>query len=115
MDSDRVLVLDAGRMVEFDEPHTLLQNESGLFSSMVKMTGKSMANNLREMARIASEMRRNKDHRFDNKKAQLRDLQGSFINTPRAGERILEDADHGSDYDSAAESGDDDAAPATEL
>lgn len=53
MDSDRVLVLDAGRLIEFDEPHVLLQDEQGLFFSMVKMTGKSMASNLHEMARLA--------------------------------------------------------------
>jgi len=59
MDADRVLVLDAGRVIEFDEPHLLLDNENGLFSSMVKMTGKGMAQNLREMAKIAYDNRRN--------------------------------------------------------
>lgn len=57
MDSDRVLVLDAGRVVEFDEPYSLLQNDTGLFSTMVRMTGKSMANNLREMARLAHDIK----------------------------------------------------------
>ncbi len=59
MDADRVLVLDAGRVIEFDEPHLLLQNENGLFASMVQMTGKGMANNLKEMAQIAYDNRRN--------------------------------------------------------
>ncbi len=59
MDADRVLVLDAGKVIEFDEPHLLLQNENGLFASMVKMTGKGMANNLKEMAQIAYDNRRN--------------------------------------------------------
>ena len=88
MDSDRVLVLDAGRIIEFDEPYTLLQNEQGLFASMVRMTGKSMANNLKEMARIAHEMRLTTDVEFN--RAQLRDLQGSFINSPRR-ESIIEE------------------------
>lgn len=60
MDSDRVLVLDAGRVVEFDEPHSLLQNENSVFSSMVKMTGKGMAQNLKEMAKLAYDNKRNK-------------------------------------------------------
>jgi ABC-type proline/glycine betaine transport system ATPase subunit len=59
MDADRVLVLDAGRVIEFDEPHLLLQNENGLFASMVQMTGKGMANTLKEMAQIAYDNRRN--------------------------------------------------------
>ncbi|CAG9854243.1 unnamed protein product [Phyllotreta striolata] len=46
MDSDKVLVMDAGRAVEFDHPHTLLQNESGIFYSLVQQTGKATAKNL---------------------------------------------------------------------
>ena len=89
MDSDRVLVLDAGQLIEFDEPYVLLQNEGGLFANMVKMTGKSMAHNLREMARIAHDVRYFKgDSEFN--RTQLRDLQGSFINTPRT-ERTIDE------------------------
>ncbi|XP_054723461.1 ATP-binding cassette sub-family C member 4-like isoform X2 [Uloborus diversus] len=53
MDSDRVLVLDAGEVKEFDEPYTLLQNRNSLFSNMVQMTGPGMAQQLREIARTA--------------------------------------------------------------
>ncbi|XP_035217642.1 multidrug resistance-associated protein 4-like isoform X2 [Stegodyphus dumicola] len=53
MDSDRVLVLDAGEVKEFDEPYTLLQNRNSLFSHMVQMTGPGMAQQLREVARVA--------------------------------------------------------------
>ncbi len=35
MDSDRVLVLDDGRVAEFDSPSTLLSRD-GIFASMVK-------------------------------------------------------------------------------
>ncbi|XP_053167408.1 ATP-binding cassette sub-family C member 2-like isoform X2 [Hemicordylus capensis] len=38
MDSDRVLILDSGRIAEFDTPHGLLQ-QKGLFHQMVSDTG----------------------------------------------------------------------------
>ncbi|GJQ84115.1 hypothetical protein Trydic_g12088 [Trypoxylus dichotomus] len=43
MDSDKVLVMDAGAMVEFDHPYILLQNEDGFLYGMVQKTGKTMA------------------------------------------------------------------------
>jgi len=36
MDSDRVLVLDGGRIAEFDSPKSLLQKEGGQFKAMVE-------------------------------------------------------------------------------
>ncbi|KAJ8916764.1 hypothetical protein NQ315_013969 [Exocentrus adspersus] len=50
MDSDRVLVMDAGTAKEFDEPFKLLQNSEGIFYSMVQQTGKSMAETLYKIA-----------------------------------------------------------------
>uniref|UniRef100_A0A0U9HVH0 Putative ABCC protein n=1 Tax=Chrysomela populi TaxID=154003 RepID=A0A0U9HVH0_CHRPP len=50
MDSDKVLVMDAGRCVEFDHPHLLLQNENGVFHSLVMQTGRSTAKNLMAIA-----------------------------------------------------------------
>ncbi|XP_028129811.2 probable multidrug resistance-associated protein lethal(2)03659 [Diabrotica virgifera virgifera] len=50
MDSDKVLVMDAGSAVEFNHPHILLQNTEGIFCSLVKQTGKSMAENLCKIA-----------------------------------------------------------------
>ncbi|XP_043503586.1 probable multidrug resistance-associated protein lethal(2)03659 isoform X2 [Polistes fuscatus] len=50
MDSDRILVMDAGRAVEFDHPHILLQNGKGYLSSMVKETGHVMAEALTAIA-----------------------------------------------------------------
>lgn len=46
MDSDKVLVMDAGRAVEFDHPHKLLQNHEGVFYGLVMQTGVGMAENL---------------------------------------------------------------------
>lgn len=52
MDSDKVLVMDAGRMIEFDHPHLLL--EAGKhFKGMVEQTGPSMTAQLCEVARQA--------------------------------------------------------------
>ncbi|XP_077987383.1 ATP-binding cassette sub-family C member 4-like [Glandiceps talaboti] len=46
MDSDRILVLDEGRVVEFDEPHLLLQNPDGHLHKLVQQMGERDANKL---------------------------------------------------------------------
>ncbi|XP_072399246.1 probable multidrug resistance-associated protein lethal(2)03659 [Diabrotica undecimpunctata] len=46
MDCDKVLVMDAGKNVEFDHPHDLLQDTKGIFYSLVMKTGKATAKNL---------------------------------------------------------------------
>ncbi|XP_031850164.1 putative multidrug resistance-associated protein lethal(2)03659 isoform X2 [Nomia melanderi] len=51
MDSDRILVMDAGCAVEFDAPHVLLQKSTGFLKSMVGETGPAMAEALKEIAR----------------------------------------------------------------
>ena len=39
IDSDRILVMDSGKGVEFDHPHNLLSEQEGFFSKMVDATG----------------------------------------------------------------------------
>ncbi|KAJ8960745.1 hypothetical protein NQ318_020038 [Aromia moschata] len=51
MDSDKVLVMDAGNVMEFDHPHVLLQNSEGIFYDMVRNTGAAMADTLRTIAK----------------------------------------------------------------
>ncbi|XP_066999504.1 ATP-binding cassette sub-family C member 4 [Anabrus simplex] len=53
MDSDMVLVMDAGTMVEYDHPFLLLQNQSGYFYNLVQETGKTMAEQLQSVAEQA--------------------------------------------------------------
>ncbi|GAM21228.1 hypothetical protein SAMD00019534_044030 [Acytostelium subglobosum LB1] len=51
MDSNRIMVLDAGRISEFDTPHNLLQNTDGLLSWLVDETGPQNSQVLRKMAK----------------------------------------------------------------
>ncbi|XP_003699343.2 putative multidrug resistance-associated protein lethal(2)03659 isoform X2 [Megachile rotundata] len=57
MDSDRILVMDAGSAVEFDAPHILIQKSSGYLKSMINETGPATAEVLREVARQTYENR----------------------------------------------------------
>lgn len=41
MDSDRVLVLDDGRVAEYDTPERLLQMNDGIFKGMVEKSRES--------------------------------------------------------------------------
>ncbi|XP_054470688.1 ATP-binding cassette sub-family C member 4-like [Anoplopoma fimbria] len=51
IDCDRILVLDAGRIEEYDEPYVLLQNQEGLFYQMVQQTGRAEATSLLHAAK----------------------------------------------------------------
>ena len=50
MDYDVVVVMDKGRCVEFGPPHSLLQNDDGIFTSFVEATGPESASELRRIA-----------------------------------------------------------------
>ena len=54
MDSDRILVLDAGNVAEFDKPHLLLCKEKSILKELVDQTGES-AEELKQMAKRAFE------------------------------------------------------------
>lgn len=50
IDSDRVLVMENGKIVEFDHPHLLLQNPNGHFTQMVMKMENSSKIHLRNVA-----------------------------------------------------------------
>ncbi|CAG9860600.1 unnamed protein product [Phyllotreta striolata] len=51
MDYDKILVLDAGQLIEFDHPHVLLQNPNGILTDMVRKTGPGVSDRLRDIAK----------------------------------------------------------------
>ncbi|XP_070786421.1 ATP-binding cassette sub-family C member 4-like isoform X1 [Enoplosus armatus] len=57
IDSDRILVLDAGRIHAYAEPYTLLQDPGGIFYKMVQQTGKQEAAALLQAAKEAYDSR----------------------------------------------------------
>ena len=59
IEADKVIVMDAGRVMEFDEPYNLLGNADGLFSAMVRETGVEHAKMLRKQAEDAFFLRHN--------------------------------------------------------
>ncbi|CAF4234850.1 unnamed protein product, partial [Rotaria sp. Silwood2] len=54
IDSDRIMVLSNGKLVEFDSPEILLSNTQSHFTSLVQQTGTIEAEYLRTVASLAS-------------------------------------------------------------
>ena len=59
IDMDRVMVMDAGRVIEFDSPYILLRDVTGAFYSMVKQTGPEYSKMLHSMAERSYSMNTN--------------------------------------------------------
>lgn len=53
MDSDKVVVVDAGEIMEFDHPFNLIQKSDGHFKRMIEQSG---ATNAAELTIIAKEV-----------------------------------------------------------
>ncbi|ENN78296.1 hypothetical protein YQE_05446, partial [Dendroctonus ponderosae] len=51
MDSDKILVMDAGTVKEFDRPFVLLQDKTGVLYGMVQQTGLAMSEELFNVAK----------------------------------------------------------------
>ncbi|XP_065902754.1 ATP-binding cassette sub-family C member 4-like isoform X2 [Dysidea avara] len=57
MDSDRVLVLSSGKVIEFDTPYNLLQKQHSTFHSMIKRTGPVESERLKDIARTVEKLK----------------------------------------------------------
>ncbi|KAF7279579.1 hypothetical protein GWI33_006975 [Rhynchophorus ferrugineus] len=51
MDSDKILVMNAGRVEEYDHPYVLLQKENGFLRNLVDDTGKNTSRTLENIAK----------------------------------------------------------------
>ncbi|XP_022166672.1 probable multidrug resistance-associated protein lethal(2)03659 [Myzus persicae] len=67
MDSDKIMVMDAGTIVEFNSPYTLLENKNGYLYKMVEQTGPNNAKLLHSVAAESFNRQQNLDaNRFSN-------------------------------------------------
>lgn len=60
IDSDRILVMERGEVVEFDEPHILLQDQFSSFSRLTNETNPETASKLQKEAEKCFHMRKRK-------------------------------------------------------
>lgn len=74
MDSDKVLVMDAGKAVEFGSPFELLtENKTKIFYSMVKQAGNNTFDNLLTVAqKVSFSHSRNKEFHTLNLPKEIR-------------------------------------------
>ncbi|CAF0978516.1 unnamed protein product [Rotaria sordida] len=66
IDSDRIMVLSHGELLEFDSPYVLLSNCGSEFASLVDQTGAAEAEHLRMLASIASSKVKYNDRNLNN-------------------------------------------------
>ncbi|CAF4642637.1 unnamed protein product, partial [Rotaria socialis] len=61
IDSDRIMVLSNGELVEFDTPETLLSDVQSHFAILVEQTGTNEADYLRTIANLKLSMNKSKE------------------------------------------------------
>jgi len=77
MDSDRIIVMDAGNAVEYDVPHLLLKKSHGVLRQMVEATG-GESDTLKKVASDSFErMQQPLEHQKTDEKQLLRLLERS--------------------------------------
>lgn len=64
IECDRVMVMDAGKILEFDEPYKLLQKPDGSFKALIDQTGAGSAQKLAEIAEKAHNERIASGYKF---------------------------------------------------
>ncbi|CAG0895339.1 unnamed protein product [Cyprideis torosa] len=62
IDSDRIIVLEAGRLAQFGSPHQLLQDKSGIFHKLLQQTGPNTFKSLYLQAAEAYEKKHHNEH-----------------------------------------------------
>ncbi|XP_030767940.1 multidrug resistance-associated protein 4-like isoform X2 [Sitophilus oryzae] len=78
MDSDKILVMDAGQAVEFDHPHILLQNNTGYLSELVRKTGTGTAASLKKIAKQNFEERQKQQIILERQETDSISTQSSY-------------------------------------
>nr|CAB3488302.1 unnamed protein product [Digitaria exilis] len=77
IDCDRLLILSAGQVLEFDSPENLLSNEESAFSKMVQSTGPSNAEYLKSLVFASGEERSRREE------IKLQDIQRRWVASNR--------------------------------
>ncbi|XP_019419725.1 PREDICTED: ABC transporter C family member 2-like [Lupinus angustifolius] len=71
IDSDRIILLDGGKVLEYDTPGELLSNEGSAFSKMVQSTGAANAQYLRSLAFGGDKVERRENKPLDGHRKWL--------------------------------------------
>ncbi|ESW19924.1 hypothetical protein PHAVU_006G166700 [Phaseolus vulgaris] len=71
IDCDRILLLDGGKVLEYDTPEELLSNEASSFSRMVQSTGAANAQYLRSLALGGDNSERQGNRHLDGQRKWL--------------------------------------------
>ncbi|XP_058723910.1 ABC transporter C family member 2-like [Vicia villosa] len=71
IDCDRILLLDGGKVLEYDTPEELLANEGSAFSKMVQSTGAANAQYLRSLVHGGDKTEREENKHLDGQKKWL--------------------------------------------
>ncbi|XP_055867950.1 ATP-binding cassette sub-family C member 4-like isoform X5 [Biomphalaria glabrata] len=82
IDSDRVMVLDNGFIVEFEKPYKLMSQGHGFFYEMVQQLGKAEFDHLLELAREADKKNETKHITANGVPAKLFKSQNSTLDSP---------------------------------
>ncbi|ELT96689.1 hypothetical protein CAPTEDRAFT_132588, partial [Capitella teleta] len=85
IDLDRILVMDGGRLVEFDSPYLLLGNPSGALSRIVAATGEREQERLRNLAKKSYEGNLDQKNKPSNKQPStdsegVNSINGAYVN-----------------------------------
>ncbi|CAF5080057.1 unnamed protein product [Rotaria sp. Silwood1] len=65
IDSDRIMVLSNGKLIEFDSPQVLLSNDYSQFTLLVEQTGEAEAEYLRTLANSSESYTRRKQEIYN--------------------------------------------------